>query len=399
MGSIENVQKQISGVQKQISGKVDKEPFWKLSKQIVDKDTFWKTVNQKVDKDVFETEKERAAQEYGQALNGKLDKEVFDAEKERTTQEYWQALNGKVDKQLYFKGNDQITDALTAIRSTHQELFVRIHEQKVTVLDQQRRLALLLEEARKRMPKPFEQDQVAAMADAADHWLDAHYLSFEDVFRGTRDDIKERVEVYLPLIRSVNAGTEERPLLDLGCGRGELLEVLKENGLSGRGIDQNQILIQQCAEAGLEVVEADAIEYLAALPAASVGAITGLHIIEHIPFARLVRLLDESLRVLKPGGAVAFETPNPENLLVGACNFYYDPTHLHPLPPPVSQFLLEARGFTKVEIKRLTENRTVETLPLAPLDEPDSEHLNQVVDFINGHFGAAPDYAVIAYKA
>ncbi len=334
-----------------------------------------------------------------EAIGHKVDNADYVADTKRSSEVYWEVLNQKVDKQPYFDGYGQLTDALSAIQSQQQDLIRRYQEQKVGLIDQQRRIALLLEEARKRMPEPFTEKQVGAIASAAEHWLDAHYVSFEDVFRGTREDIKQRAQVYLPTLRAANAGSKNRPVIDIGCGRGELLETLKESGLAARGVDLNQVLIRECQDMGLDVVEADAITYLKQLPAASVGAVTGLHIIEHIPFEGLVRLLDETLRVLSPGGVVAFETPNPENILVGACNFYYDPTHLNPLPPPVTQFLLEARGFVNVEIKRLGEGRSVETLPLASPEEPGSESLNRVIEFINTHFAAEPDYAVIGYKA
>jgi O-antigen chain-terminating methyltransferase len=355
--------------------KVDKEAFWKASNEKIDKNVFWKTTNEKVDK------------------------EVYDQNEGQRSRNYWRALNNKVDKETFERRQAELGQALADVQSSQEQLLRRFQDQKVTLLDQQRRLGLLLEEARKRMPEPFSREQLGAIAAAGDHWLDAYYLSFEDVFRGTREDIKQRAEVYLPTIRAAGAGTDERPVIDVGCGRGELLELLKGNGLVARGVDQNQILIKQCRDSGFEVIEADAIDYLQSLSASSVGAITGLHIIEHIPFERLVRLFDECRRVLKPAGVVAFETPNPENLIVGACNFYYDPTHLHPLPPPVSKFLLEARGFVSVETKMLSEHRAVEMLPRASADEPETQPLNRVVDFINEHFAAAPDYAVIGYKA
>jgi len=157
--------------------------------------------------------------------------------------------------------------------------------------------------------------------------------------------------------------------------------------------------VEHCLSIGLEVIEADALDFLNDLPANSVGAVTGLHIIEHIPFDRLVRLLDECVRVLCPGGVVVFETPNPENLVVGACNFWYDPTHLHPLPPNVSRFLLEARGFVSVEIKRLSESRVVDALAEVPRAQPEAEYLNRIVAYLNKYFAAEPDYAVIGYKA
>jgi len=312
------------------------------------------------------------------------------ANQERTTEDLWKAINenGKADN-----------ERLAGLESEQASLLYKHQDLKRTLLDSQRRLNLLLEEARRRLPEPFDREQVATLTAAADHWLDAHYVSFEDAFRGTRAEIKQRAEVYLELIRSAGAGTEERPVIDLGCGRGELLELLKDHALVARGIDLNQLLIKECRDSGFEVIEADAIDYLRKLHQASVGAITGLHIIEHIPFNQLVQLLDECLRVLKPGGLVAFETPNPENLRVGACNFYFDPTHLHPLPPLMSRFLLEARGYVAVEIKRLSEYRAVESLPLAPAETPDAQALNRIIEFLNAHFAAAPDYAVIGYKA
>jgi O-antigen chain-terminating methyltransferase len=370
-----------------INQKVDKGPFWEVINQKVDKGPFWEVINQKVDKGPF-----------WDIVNQKVDKNHFDVERERATKEFWDALNGKLDKHAYVNGYAQLTEALVDIRSTQRELSQAHQQQKVGLIDQQRRLALLLEEARKRMPEPFSKEQIGVMSAVADHWLDAYYLSFEDRFRGTREDIKQRASVYLPILRAASAGTADRPIVDLGCGRGELLELLADSGLVARGVDLNQILVEQCKADGLNVTEADAISYLRGLPASSVGAVTGLHIIEHIPFDQLVQLLDEARRVLKPGGVVAVETPNPENLLVGACNFYYDPTHLNPLPPPVTQFLLEARGFVGVEIKRLTENRAMEVVPEVT-DEPGHEHLNRVIGFINTHFGAAPDYAVLGFKA
>ncbi|WP_165741788.1 class I SAM-dependent methyltransferase [Candidatus Thiosymbion oneisti] len=337
------------------------------------------------------------------------------ANQERTTEDLWQAINEnreivnkKVDNENFWdvvngKADNgrlaELESKLAALASEQARLLHKYQDQKRTLLDSQRRLNLLLEEARKRLPEPFDREQVATLAAAADHWLDAHYVSFEDAFRGTRVEIKQRAEVYLELIRAAGAGTEERPVIDLGCGRGELLELLKDHALVARGIDLNQLLVEECRDTGFEVIEADAMDYLRKLHQASIGAITGLHLIEHIPFNQLVQLLDECLRVLKPGGLVAFETPNPENLRVGACHFYFDPTHLHPLPPLMSQFLLEARGYVAVEIKRLSEHRSVESLPLSPAETPDAQALNRVIEFLNANFAAAPDYAVVGYKA
>src|SRR5204862_7337076 len=110
--------------------------------------------------------------------------------------------------------------------------------------------------------------------------LDTFYAAFHDRFRGSRDEIKRRVAVYLPTIRAAGAGTTEAPALDVGCGRGELLELLAENGLVARGVDRDDAMIEDCLARNLEVVRDDAIDHLRTIDAGSLGAITGMHVIE-----------------------------------------------------------------------------------------------------------------------
>lgn len=244
------------------------------------------------------------------------------------------------------------------------------------------------------------QEQAHALADLerriesgraeVDHGLDDFYASFEDRFRGTEEEIRQRVEVYLPIVRGVGGGGPGALVLDVGCGRGEWLELLRDSGLTARGVDLNQSMIERCRRRGLDVIEGDAIEYLRTLEGASLGAVTGMHVIEHMPFPRLIELLDETLRVLRPGGVAIFETPNPENLRVGACNFHFDPTHIRPLPPESTKFVVEARGFARVEILRLHPD-----LSQPQLREGENA-LHEVVD--QALFGPQ-DYAIVAYKA
>jgi O-antigen chain-terminating methyltransferase len=170
--------------------------------------------------------------------------------------------------------------------------------------------------------------------------------------------------------------------VDVGCGRGEWLELLRERGFVGRGVDGNRVMIAGNVERGLDVVAGDALAHLAALPDASVGMVTGFHIIEHLPFAQLVRLFDECRRVLRPGGCAVFETPNPENLVVSGYTFYFDPTHRHPLPPQMTEFLAWQRGFSDVQILRLH-----------PRPEVGSDRA-----LLDRWFRTATDYAVIAWK-
>ncbi len=257
------------------------------------------------------------------------------------------------------------------------------------VLDQQRRLALLLEEARKRLPEPMGAEQIRTLAAETDHLLDALYVSFEDRFRGTREDIKSRQRVYLSHIEQAGAGTDEAPILDLGCGRGEWLELLGENRKTAMGVDLNRILVSESLTLGLSVVEQDALSYMKSLTSNTLGAITAFHLIEHLPLNTLVAILDESLRVLRPGGLLIVETPNPENLRVGACRFYIDPTHQNPLPPVTTQYLMEARGFVGCDCLRLH--------PCDLSAEPD-DMAAALPDSLVRMLCGEQDYAVLARK-
>lgn len=245
---------------------------------------------------------------------------------------------------------------LSAHKQEMAGLLKQIKENKAVVLDMQRRFRFFLEEAGKNPPGSLALEQ---LIEEEDHLYDAMYVSFENKFRGTREDIKKRVQVYLPYVEHAMETTKNALVLDLGCGRGEWLEVLENNEVPGKnkikamGLDLNRIMVAQCQEQGLDVIESDVIKYLRKLKKNSVSVITGFHIIEHLQFKTLITLLDESFRVLEPGGIVIFETPNPENILVGACYFYTDPSHVNPLVPSTIQFILEQRGFSNVEIMRL----------------------------------------------
>jgi ubiquinone/menaquinone biosynthesis C-methylase UbiE len=260
---------------------------------------------------------------------------------------------------------------------------------KANITMYENRFTLLLEDARKRLPESFAPEKLNIIVDEADHLFDPFYLFFEDQFRGTRPEIKKRLEIYLPLIEECGAGSEDQPMLDIGCGRGEWLELMSDSKHTITGVDLNRTLVQQCIERGMNVVENDAVAYLQSLPENSMGAITAFHLIEHLPLNTLLNFLNETLRALRRGGIVIFETPNPENVLVGSCNFYFDPTHRNPLPPQMIQFLLESRGFYRVTIQKLHPYPEEEKIP---------DDGSEVVKRFNQRFYGPQDYAVIGYK-
>ena len=248
----------------------------------------------------------------------------------------------------------------------------------------------LIDKAKKRLPDElFNKQELLSITDEEKHQFDTFYVEFEDKFRGTREEIKQRVEVYLPYIEKLPFKKEDIKALDVGCGRGEWIELLGEKGYDARGIDLNRVMVAKSQELGLDAKEYDVIEYLKTLEAESLSVITGFHIIEHLPFKVLMQMYKESYRVLKKEGMVIFETPNPENIVVGACNFYMDPTHLNPLVPQSSEFMLKTIGFSKVEIKRQNLMKEVKYF-----DNDDFDELNNIIYSMTKE----QDYAVIGYK-
>ena len=214
------------------------------------------------------------------------------------------------------------------------------------------------------------------------------YIRFENRFRGPRDVIKRRLGVYWPIIQPLKTLYPENKVLDLGCGRGEWLEFLKDKGWPALGVDLNSAMVDCCRSFGLEAEEGDLLHYVFSLPDESQAVISGFHIAEHLAFDDLNRLVHEALRVLKPGGILILETPNPENIIVAACSFYNDPTHRHPLPPSLMAFVAEEADFSSIITLRLNGSEEI----LA--EQEGKEMYAAVVQLFLGQ----PDYALIAQK-
>lgn len=211
------------------------------------------------------------------------------------------------------------------------------------------------------------------------------YKAFEDQHRGSREIIKARLAVYTPFIKKVQALHTPAQALDLGCGRGEWLELLQDNQLEASGIDLDDGMLSACRSRGLNVQTGDAIAHLQSLPNDSLSIVSGFHIAEHLSLDDLQSLIRESLRVLKPAGLLILEVPNTENLVVGTSSFYLDPTHQRPLPSALLSFLVGYLGFARSKVLGLQES--------ADLAVP-----NTPVSLFAVLSGASPDYAVIAQK-
>jgi SAM-dependent methyltransferase len=164
------------------------------------------------------------------------------------------------------------------------------------------------------------------------------YLSFEEVFRGPEERVRERQRVYLELL----AG--QAPVLDVGCGRGELLDLLGERGVSARGVDLDPGMVERCRGKGHDVQLGDANEYLTAVADGTLGAVFSAQVIEHLPYDDLVRFMQISLAKLASGGLFVAETVNP-HAPHALKTFWVDPTHQHPVFPEVALVLSRAMGF------------------------------------------------------
>ena len=183
--------------------------------------------------------------------------------------------------------------------------------------------------------------------------MDALFLEMSYAFRGSREEIKRRVGRYLPEVLAAIGQGAQRPVLDVGCGRGEWLEVLRAGGVPATGVDTNSSCVALCIDLGLSVEQADGIATLEGMPDGSLSGVAAFHVVEHMPFSAVVRLLDEAHRCTTSGGILLIETPNPESLMVGGRTFFFDPTHHMPIPPDVLALVAKERGFTDVKVERL----------------------------------------------
>ncbi|MHB1331613.1 MAG: class I SAM-dependent methyltransferase [Sulfuriferula sp.] len=214
---------------------------------------------------------------------------------------------------------------------------------------------------------------------------DGFYRAFEKKYRGTREVIKSRLGVYLPFVSPLIELDKNAKTIDLGCGRGEWLELMAEIGFKPYGIDLDEDMLSDCLALGLPAEKGDAVAYLTKLPSESQAVVSAFHVVEHISFEQLRTVVAEALRVLKPGGLLIMETPNPENIVVATRNFYLDPTHLRPIPSQLLSFLPEYYGFARIKAVRLQESKELLQSTL--------------LTFHDVLGGVSPDYAVIAQKA
>jgi O-antigen chain-terminating methyltransferase len=241
-------------------------------------------------------------------------------------------------------------------------------------------------------PPPVVPPDLAALPAAA-------YVRFEDRHRGTREEIRQRQQAYLDLFAGLG------PVLDVGCGRGEFLELCREAGIEARGIDVDPAMVARCREAGLAAEQADAIAYLEAERDGGLGGIFCAQVIEHIPPEALVALVRLAHRKLRPGGMLLCETPNPACLTVFSGAFYVDLSHIKPIHPEAARFVLESAGFHDVEIRYVNpvppDGKLQRLEPFWYMRRYEEVFLSQINDNferLNQLLWGAQDYAVVGRR-
>jgi SAM-dependent methyltransferase len=218
------------------------------------------------------------------------------------------------------------------------------------------------------------------------------YVGFERRFRGDPDAVSTTLwERYGERLAA------HPPVVDLGCGRAELLVRLRERGVEAHGVDTDPSMVLEARDAGLDVVEADALSWLAAQPEHSLGSIIATHLVEHLQLDDLVRLLELAVSRLKPGGVFIAETPNPQSLIVLGNSYVLDPTHVRPVHPSLLTFLCEGAGFRDVRVEFFAP---AVGYHLPPISDPAApawvEQLNDSLEKLNQVLFGPQDYAAIA---
>ena len=222
------------------------------------------------------------------------------------------------------------------------------------------------------------------------------YFKFENHFRGTRSIIKNRQKIYIPYFQNRGA-----PILDIGCGRGEFLELLKQNNIPSFGIDLYPEYVIEGQLHGVDIRSADGIAYLNQTEEKFGGIYIG-QVVEHITFRQIQQLCADAFMKLEPESYLIIETPNPMCLSIYTNSFYIDPSHNKPVHPLTLQYLLQEIGFVDVEIKFLHHDEKIasqQPLPLIQSDEiKNLDQVNEAITRVSNMLFGSLDYAVTAKK-
>jgi SAM-dependent methyltransferase len=238
---------------------------------------------------------------------------------------------------------------------------------------------------------------------ASDRVHSHQYSGFEDLFRGTETDIRGRMADYVPIFSGASA------VVDVGCGRGEFLDLLREAGIAARGIDLNHDMVERCRARGYDVVEQDALSFLTTAPPGSVGGLIATQVVEHLQPDYLLRFLSAAADTLRPGAPIVLETINPACWSAFFDSYVRDITHVRPVHPDTLKFLVTAAGFADARIEWRSpypDGGKLQRVPEALREAAKADHtlkplvdaFDRNVDRLNGMLFGFRDYAVVARR-
>jgi len=306
--------------------------------------------------------------------------------------QHHQALFDKVDQ-----WNEGLQKELAQLKDRHLTLY-----QKYTALQQEnillkRRLDIILSDLRKKTH--LKPELARSLVIHQERLMDHAYFLFEHTYRGLPDEIRERFKVYLPYFSGMS------DILDVGCGRGEFLELMREQGIPARGIDISEDMVYYCQQRGLVVEQKEALDYLTSLSDSSLGGVFAAQLLEHLPSPSLQEFIKLCYQKMQPGGIFIAETINPLSIISAIRNFYLDLSHIKPLHPEALRFLLEYLGFKEVQTLFLSPFSPELILQkLIPENSLGKEYqgllelMNRNIDQINEVLYGYQDYAIIAKR-
>jgi O-antigen chain-terminating methyltransferase len=322
---------------------------------------------------------------------------------------FWQLI-GKIDSEV--QGVNERTDRVVAeldgtIRAIERNIYSQLQRQNA-LSEQQAHYSQQLESRLKTLEdvtKGLERvlnlgsfPSEKAVGSQEQKTTSLEYLLLENRYRGSEERISSSLEHYAELLRHAPG-----EVVDIGCGRGELVQLLLERGIACRGIDLDPAMVARCQQKGLPVTLANLFEFLSEQPERTLGAIVATQVIEHLSYPDLKRLLELGKKVLMPQGIIVLETINPQSLTALSSNFYRDPTHVFPIHPETLNFTLGLMGYEQGEICYLSP--VPETAMLRPIPhDPELparwialvERINENISRLNQLLYGPQDFAVIA---